>query len=385
MSEKKKVYMAIADTGGGHRAAARSLTGAYDLMFDGKYDIMIDNVFTNTKSIGKKLENAYAALNNRFTFIYSMGYVLTSIKPILYLVNNIMGVNSIPKTTEKLREFNPDIVVSIHPLVDLILKKSIKKAGINPKMAVVITDPITAHIGWFNPKIYDLYIVSSNRLKNKLLKHGVKEDKIKIYDPPLNPQFQKSLSENEISNIKERFDFPKDKKIIFFAGSGEGFKNIDKYIKRILNKPKLMEKAYFVVVTGKNTAQKEMLERLTKNHENNFKIFGFSKDMHDLTAASDLIICKAGPATTYQALILKTPIIHTMYIYGQEKGNTELIKENNYGRYIPNIKKLVDKIEDLVLHEEKLNEMKNNLEHANFTNGSESIVRELHNLLNSGA
>jgi len=383
MSDKKKIYMAISDTGGGHRAAAQSLQGAFDLLFDGKYDIMIDNIFTNTKKIGKKLEKAYATLNNRLTFIYSLGYILTSIKPILYLVNNIMGVNAIPKTAEKLKEFDPDLVISIHPLVDLILKKSIKRAGINPKKAVVITDPITAHIGWFTPPIYDLYIVSSERLKKRLIKRKVDEDKIKIYNPPLNPQFQKAISENEINQIKQRFDFPNDKKIVFFAGSGEGFKNINLYVKRILKKQKLLEKAFFVIVTGKNTAQKEMLEEMTKEHQTNFKIFGFSKDMHDLTAAADLIICKAGPATTYQALILKTPIIHTMYIYGQEKGNTDLIRENNYGRYIPNIRKLVDNIEDLVVNDEKLKQMKDNLQHANFNNGSEGIVKELHKLLNS--
>jgi len=385
MSKKKKIYMAIADTGGGHRAAANSLINVFNNVFQDEYEIMVDNIFENTKKIGKKLENAYAKLNSRFTFIFGLAYILTSLRPLLWLSNRIMGVNAIPKTAKKLKEFQPDLIVSIHPLVELILKKAMQKAGIDPLKAVVITDPITAHLGWYSQKMYDLYVVSSDRLKNKLIKAGIKESLIKIHCPPLDPKFDRPLTPEEINTLKNEFDFPKDKNIIFFAGGGEGFKNIDKYIKYILEKPHLFDKAYFVVVTGKNKAQKELLEVMTKDYKDNFRIIGFTKQMYELTGISDIVIGKAGPATTYQALLLKKPIIHTMYIYGQEKGNTELIVNNGYGEYIPNIKKLVDKLEDLIINDEKLEKMKENVRETDIINGSEGIARELAHLLDTGS
>lgn len=382
---KKRIYIAIADTGGGHRAAANSILDMFNKLYPDKYEIMIDNVFTNTKKLGKQLEDAYARLNSRFTFIYSWSYLLTKIPIILHIVNNIITRASVPITLKNITEFQPDMVISIHPLVEHLLKKGIKKANIHPKKAVVITDPITAHPGWYSYRIYDLYIVSSERLKNVLIKHHIEKDKIKIHCPPLQPKFQRALDDEEINELKNEFDFPKDKKIIFFAGGGEGFKNIQKYLKIILTKPEMLEKAYFVVVTGKNQKQKTMVDNMVKEYPNSFKIFGFTKKMFELTAMSDLVICKAGPATTYQALLLKKPIIHTMYIYGQEKGNVEMVSEYGYGEYIPKIKKLVNELENLLVkNPQKLIDMQNNVRNSHINNGSEGIVKELVRLLETG-
>lgn len=378
---KKRIFIAIADTGGGHRAAASSLINAFEEKYNNKFEIKVQNIFEFSKRIGKTLESIYKIFSNKIPALYSIPYLLTNNKFILTLAERIMGRNVIKKVTEFIKEFKPDLIVSIHPGVNLVLKKAIERSGYNSAKAIIVTDPLTAHYGWRSQKIYDLYIVASEEVKNLFIKTGFDKSKIKIYCPPLHPNFKKAVTPEEILKLKDEFNFPKDKLIIFFAGSGEGFKNIEKYIKLLVKKPQLFNHAYFVVVTGKNKAQKDNLEKIIKDFKENFRIFGFTKQMYELTGVSDLVICKAGPATTYQALLLKKPIIHTMYMI-QEKEMTQFIIKNDYGKYIPNIKSLINKLEELILNKEQLKQMNEKLDKANIVNGSYEIVEELVNLLN---
>jgi len=304
--EKKKIYIAIADTGGGHRAPAESLAKVFTDKYNGQYEVMVDNVFGNTKRIGKWMEKAYHFLNNRFTFLFSFVYAITDNRVMMFLTEWVFGGSGIRKTAEKLREFNPDLFISMHPAINYILRKSIEKSGITSVKAMIVTDPITAHRGWTYQRIHDLCIVFSEVLRKKFIRQGVNEKILKVYDPPLNPSFQRALSKDEMLKIKKEFGFPENKKIIFFAGSGEGFKNIEKYVKRILKKPELFEKAYFVIVTGRNAKQKENLEKMTDQYKDSFKIFGFTKQMYELTGSADLVVCKGGTSTTYQCLVLKS-------------------------------------------------------------------------------
>jgi len=72
-----------------------------------------------------------------------------------------------------------------------------------------------------------------------------------------------------------------------------------------------------------------------------------------------------------------------MSIYGQETGTTRMLVEKGYGKYIKPIGKLVNELEKLILTDEELRKMQQNVEASNFTNGSEGIVKELINLINT--
>ena len=63
-------------------------------------------------------------------------------------------------------------------------------------------------------------------------------------------------------------------------------------------------------------------------------IYGFVDYMDSLIKLSDLIVSKAGTSSVMEIASQHKPVIISNYIYGQEKGNLEFIKQNGIGSFI---------------------------------------------------
>eukprot|EP01056_Protomagalhaensia_sp_Gyna25_P005986 Protomagalhaensia_sp_Gyna_25__5985@NODE_930_length_2398_cov_24_690547_g736_i0_p1_GENE_NODE_930_length_2398_cov_24_690547_g736_i0NODE_930_length_2398_cov_24_690547_g736_i0_p1_ORF_typecomplete_len618_score100_77MGDG_synth/PF06925_11/2e44Glyco_tran_28_C/PF04101_16/0_39Glyco_tran_28_C/PF04101_16/6_2e14Glyco_trans_1_3/PF13528_6/2_1e02Glyco_trans_1_3/PF13528_6/0_0053Glyco_trans_1_4/PF13692_6/0_026Glycos_transf_1/PF00534_20/0_1_NODE_930_length_2398_cov_24_690547_g736_i02882141 len=62
-------------------------------------------------------------------------------------------------------------------------------------------------------------------------------------------------------------------------------------------------------------------------------IFGFSNNIDEVMAASDLIVTKAGPGTIAEAMTRGLPIMLSSYMPGQEEGNVSYVLDGNFGAY----------------------------------------------------
>eukprot|EP01055_Gregarina_sp_Pseudo9_P005546 Gregarina_sp_Pseudo_9__5545@NODE_735_length_2295_cov_5_577571_g691_i0_p1_GENE_NODE_735_length_2295_cov_5_577571_g691_i0NODE_735_length_2295_cov_5_577571_g691_i0_p1_ORF_typecomplete_len663_score110_03MGDG_synth/PF06925_11/4e43Glyco_tran_28_C/PF04101_16/0_22Glyco_tran_28_C/PF04101_16/4_4e14Glyco_trans_1_3/PF13528_6/1_2e02Glyco_trans_1_3/PF13528_6/0_0083Glyco_trans_1_4/PF13692_6/0_019Glycos_transf_1/PF00534_20/0_12_NODE_735_length_2295_cov_5_577571_g691_i01102098 len=62
-------------------------------------------------------------------------------------------------------------------------------------------------------------------------------------------------------------------------------------------------------------------------------VFGFSDNIDEIMAASDLIVTKAGPGTIAEAMTRGLPILLSSYMPGQEEGNVSYVLEGNFGAY----------------------------------------------------
>jgi 1,2-diacylglycerol 3-beta-galactosyltransferase len=88
-----------------------------------------------------------------------------------------------------------------------------------------------------------------------------------------------------------------------------------------------------IIVAGRNPTLKLQLQMA--NWKIPVRIFGFTREIPVLMAASDILVSKAGPSTVAESLAMGLPMIISGYIPGQEDGNVKVVVRGKAGVYAP--------------------------------------------------
>ena len=105
----------------------------------------------------------------------------------------------------------------------------------------------------------------------------------------------------------------------------------------------------------------------------NLYIYGYVDFIYELINVSDVVITKCGASTFMEILVSgKVPVISN-YIWEQEKGNMEFIRDNSLGIYENDINKLPGKTMDILQNESIYNFYVNNIRNAQIKNGTPEV------------
>ena len=292
------------------------------------------------------------------------------ISKISNLVNRVMAI----KLNKLINEINPEIIISTHPFSSQMCALLKKKGEINCKVATVLTD-YAPHGQWLMyPEYVDYFFVAHEGMKEKLKDNGISEEKIYATGIPLSIRF---LVEYNKEEILQEFGLQQNKTtILFFAGGEFGFgseMNI-KILKVLINQFKNIQ---VIVVSGKNTKIKERFEEIVKeaNSEETVKVLAYTNKVPELMSISDLVISKPGGLTTTESLASGLPIIVINPIPGQEEENAEFLESHNAGIWIRKKDNAEEKLKEILLSNEKINEMKINARLLAKKNSTKEICK----------
>ncbi|KAF0134731.1 MAG: monogalactosyldiacylglycerol synthase [Candidatus Saganbacteria bacterium] len=342
----KKILYLFSDTGGGHRSAATAILNAVGTRAEQE---MID-AFSEGSDFLNAIAKLYGPLIKFSPNLWGMLYYFLDDEKKLEQLLKLLSPFILNNLTEIIKTKKPDLVVSVHPLVNQITVQAIKNSGLKIPFIVVITDPITVHRIWVCPEA-DLYIVATEDAKKLTLEFGVPENKIKVIGMPIHPKFAEGPLDKEIYRIKEGLD-PKLFTILLMGG-GEGTGNMGKIIQAI---DKSGLKVQIIAIAGRN---KRLVNKLQNSQFNlKLKAYGFTDQVPELMSASDIIITKAGPGTIAEALAMNLPIIITSWLPGQEEPNVKFIVDNHLGFVTSEPKKIVEILKELNNSSELKNIMK---------------------------
>jgi len=381
LKRKQRILFLIADTGGGHRACALSLKTEIERRYGDRFETIIYNLYQQTR-IGRLFQRLYRSIANRRSFFFIAVFYLCCNRPALFALESLLGRVARTKLVKVIQEIAPVLVVSVHPTINGITARSLQRAGSEAKSAIVITDLANIHVSWYYRRDFDLHITCSQEMKRRDVALGMDPEKVRVLPLAIDPKFNGPPPGEEIAELKRRLMIPTGRTVVLFAGGGEGFRRLGRFLARTLESSILMKHCFFLVVTGNNREQKDEAERIVR-HRSNFMICGFTKIMYELTCVSDIVATKAGPATVMQALVLEKPLLLTWYVRPHERANVKMVVNSGYGRYTPTPKGLVRELESLILSESKLEGIKRKLESASFRNGSEQVARTLIGLMSS--
>ncbi len=232
----------------------------------------------------------------------------------------------------------PDVIVSIHPLLTRVTVRAIRALGLSVPFVTVVTDLITIHHSWFAAGA-DGYIVPTEEAKQLYLRRGLDPQRVHMLGMPIDPKFTRSVDSKP--ELQQRFGLLPDLPVVLLVGGGDGAGGLQAAVRAISQAHLPVQ---LMVVTGRNRKLYAHLQRTRASLHVPAKIFGFVQNMPELMRASDVIVTKAGPGTICEALSCNLPIILSGYVPGQEEGNVDFVVKNKIGVMAHDPIELVDAI-----------------------------------------
>jgi processive 1,2-diacylglycerol beta-glucosyltransferase len=243
-----------------------------------------------------------------------------------------------------LKEQQPDVVICTHFLPAEIVSWLRAKKKIAAWHAVVVTD-FDVHAMWLCRQ-YDHYFVGLDETRVHLEKLGVPANKISVSGIPIDPVFEQKKDQRV---MREKHGLKPDRLTILVSAGGFGVGPIQNVMKVLLQ---MRHPAQLVAVCGRNEDLKQQLDQLAAGISLErpvaIKAVGYTSEMDEYMAASDLIVGKPGGLTTSEALAKGVVFVIVNPIPGQEERNSDHLLEEGVAIRCNNLPTLAHKIDRLL-------------------------------------
>jgi 1,2-diacylglycerol 3-beta-galactosyltransferase len=398
----------MSDTGGGHRASANALRDAFDVLYPGKIQCDIVDIYTdygpfwpfNDYVNGYKIMAEYSFLWEAFFYFGTTDFglclndwLLTTFcfEPFKECLNRPSG------TTSK----RADMVVSVHPLCQDLPLKILADLDTNGKsrdpkdrttpFATVVTDLGGAHPTWFNKGVDKCY-VPTDVLYDCARDRKLEPSQLVEFGLPIRKGFwstehapEESLKKDrdtakEKAKLRQQLGLEEGLPTVLMVGGGDGMGgivDIAKSLGRKLGSSADEARYQMVVVCGNNKAAKSTLSSVEWGKGVKVQVQGFVNNMDEWMKASDALVTKAGPGTIAEASICGLPCMLFNYLPGQEEGNVPYVENAGFGKYSGNPTVIADTVTSWLASPEKLEVMRDAALVAARPSATLDIARDL--------
>lgn len=314
----KRVLILMSDTGGGHRASAEAIKAAFNEEFGDDYQVYVTDLWSeHTPWPFNQLPRSYNFLVKHGP-LWKMMYYGTAPRVIHQSNFAATSVFIAREVAKGLMKYRPDIIISVHPLMQHVPLRILRGRGLLQKIVftTVVTDLSTCHPTWFHKLVTRCYC-PSNEVAQRATKAGLQPSQIKVYGLPVRPSFVRSVRPKP--ELRKELGMDELLPAVLLMGGGEGMGPIEATARALGNAlydANLGEPiGQVLVICGRN---KKLAGKLNSiDWKIPVQVKGFVTKMEECMGACDCIITKAGPGTIAEAMIRGLPIILNDYIAGQ--------------------------------------------------------------------
>jgi UDP-N-acetylglucosamine:LPS N-acetylglucosamine transferase len=373
---KRRILFLIVDAGGGHRSAANAISRCLEREYPDLYDLELAEVSYTIGPFGRLLGATYAGLYN--VALQTGNYWLEPwIFGALSQSRDILMPMGLPHFRKYMKERSPDMLVTLIHGSHEVTHAMMQKDGHIPNMTVV-TDAATIRPSWVHPYC-DQVIVSTDEARQACLNLGITPERIDVLGHPIDPRFARPSP--PVAELRQRFGLREDRFTMMIMMGGTGGKNIYRF-SRLLQEAELP--VQIVACCGSDKRLLAQVEQLAQASDRvPIKALGFSDEIPDLMALSDLIITKPGPGTIMEAMAKDLPMIidDTNYTMWQEKGNLDYVRKHNLGRIIVDPSELLPVVRTLMNDATALALMRENIRRHKKPDATYQIAQRIHERL----
>lgn len=322
--QKKRILILMSDTGGGHRSAAEAIAGALEREFPEKYNVKLaDGIARGAWFPFNHMAEWYLPVITYGEFWWGVSFHSTNRRGVVRAAQPLLDGMMRRGLRKLIRQEAPDLVVSVHPLLTALARRSLRDTGSQAPFVVVVTDLFDAHGSWFDPKA-DLTLVPTGGADAAARRFGVPEDKLRVVGMPVSLKFlSRGRSKSE---QRAQLGLDPDKTTVLLVGGGEGMGKLFEIASAISQARLPLQ---LVTIAGRNKALREKLQAAAWNMP--VCVEGFVSNMPDWMRASDVLITKAGPGTIMEGLACGLPILLSGFLPGQETGNVTFVEQSGVG------------------------------------------------------
>jgi 1,2-diacylglycerol 3-beta-galactosyltransferase len=322
-----RISILMTDAGGGHRSAARSLADA----LNGQALVTILNLLDDYSPFPfNRLSPSYGPFVTRTPWLYHLVYRATEDRRLVRAAENACFPLVQRRLKTPLLALDPDLVISVHPLLTDVPIKILRRAGSRAPFVTVVTDPVTVHPAWFCPQA-DLCIVATEAAYRSAVEAGIDPARLRVIGLPIRRSFTEVRDEPR-PHLRGRLGLNPGRPLVLMSGGGAGIGKVLQLAKavarRLADAPLQPQLA---IIAGRNEALLRQLR--AEPWPISVTPLGFVEQMADWMRAADLLITKAGPGTLAEAACVGTPVLVTDFVPGQESGNIAWIERTGAGAF----------------------------------------------------
>jgi 1,2-diacylglycerol 3-beta-galactosyltransferase len=332
-----RVLILFSDTGGGHRAAAKALTDALQLLDPTCAVTVADPLIGQGPAITRRLASLYSPLIRRSRTAWGAVYHTSNTKPAFAAIRAVFGGGVRKSISELLDQHDPDVVLSVHPMLNHVSHQAIRRSGRPRALMTVITDLVDFHRGWTFSQA-DLVIAPTELARKVALRRRVPADRVMLLGLPVDLRFRPPAP-GEKRALRRRFGLDQRRFTVLVMGGGAGVGPLERQVRALAWEPYQWQ---VVVVCGRNEKLRRRLSEIRFSTPT--LVLGFVEYMPELMRACDIMVTKAGPGAIAEALATSLPLIVTGFLPGQESPNVDFVVESGIGAFAPKESDLFDEV-----------------------------------------
>lgn len=353
-SRPRTVLFLISDTGAGHRSAANAIHAAMRLVeeqtprtprsgaarkveHDPNWRVIIVDGFAECANFPlRKGVFLYGPAIKHSPRLYSRLFHMTNTASRFHAAYRLSKPFLRQGITQLLERTRPDVIVSVHPLLNHITLQAMRDIGIRVPFITVITDLVSIHTAWVAPGV-TVCVTPTEAARDYAVASGVAPKRVRLLGMPIDPSFAEQPSTTP-EERKAALGLDPNLPAILLVGGGEGAGGLARAAYALGG---LSARAQLVIVTGRNRALYTQLLHERDSFRMPMTVLGFVHNMPELMRAADVVATKAGPGSISEAMACGLPVILTGYIPGQEEGNVDYVLDNHLGMLAESPEELV--------------------------------------------
>lgn len=331
----KRILILMSKTGGGHLASAQAIQATFAARYGNEVEAtIVDLLMDYLPWPMREAPKSYGWIANRtpwlWSTLYRAGHTSWIADPIIDATVRLSAASIM----EMFVHYSPDLVVSVHPLVQELALHALERLRAHIPYAIVVTDLATVHPLWFHADATRCFVASETAFQAGL-EAGMSANQLRMYGLPVRPIFSQPARPK--SELRRELGMDPDLPAVLLVGGGDGIGRVA-VIARAIGKQLVARSAspakplgQMVIVCGRNRRLQTTLS--SEKWSIPVQVHGFVSNMSDWMGACDCIVTKAGPGTIAESLIRGLPILLSGYIPGQEEGNVPYVVENEVGLF----------------------------------------------------
>ncbi|MGU9980317.1 MGDG synthase family glycosyltransferase [Phreatobacter sp. HK31-P] len=341
------VLVLMSRTGGGHLASARALEAEFQAQRPGCRVTIVDLLTDHIAFPFSRMPHGYDALVGRTPRLWHAMWRVTTFAPVARSSAAIVRRLSRSKIEALLRATRPDLVVSVHPLVNHLVIPVLERVAPRTRYVTVVTDLGGIHPLWLHPRNAAIYL-PTERAVELAAARGLPRQRLHAHGLPIRADFARAAAGRD--DTRRTFGLDPDLPAVLVMGGGGGIGPMEAIVSATATALAAASPgrpaAQIVAVCASNARLKARLEAASWPIP--VTALGYVDRMSDLMQASDLLVTKAGPGTIAEASVRGLPMLLYGFIPGQEGANVDHVVDAGAGLFEPRVEALATAVAGLL-------------------------------------
>src|SRR3989442_1593583 len=216
-----------------------------------------DPLITQGPEVVRRLASLYSPLIQRSRVAWGAVYHSSNTKPTFAAIRAVFGRGVRNAISELLQQHDPDVVLSVHPLLNHVAHQAIQKGGRPRALMTVITDLVDFHRGWTFSQA-DLVVAPTELARKVALRRRVPADRVKLLGLPVDLR-SRPPAPGEKLTLRRRFGLDETRFTVLVMGGAAGVGNLLKQVRVLAWEPHQWQG---VAVCGRNEKLRPPLARV---------------------------------------------------------------------------------------------------------------------------